>query len=200
VDASEARQAHLHEWRVEVLETIAFTEGRPLNTWSRRLKRLYERFEEMDEPALKRAARAILLHTLGDFHGRGRFKERPVRAASGAVVLREGRALSVSDRPSHPEWTAAVWSRCRYRLTKYLLQAPRESLLGCYIDAAYTIADPGWGNPAWGQGTYGHMRLKGRLTGPLAPPREERELFDLSHQAAAALGEEAELLEELEEA
>lgn len=185
---AEVRQAESQGWRVEFLQGLAMPEGKPLNAWSRRLKRLYERFEEMGEDRLKRAARAILLHTLGDYHGRGRVIERDVRNARGATVSRQGQGPTRVD--SHPEWTSAVWSRCRYRLTRYLLSAPRGILLGCYGDAAYTLADPGWGNPAWGQGTLGHMRLKGRLQASgrcrLPAPRIEADLFELAARATAA--------------
>ena len=155
------------------------TEGRPLNTWSRRLIRVMADYESRGDAAGARAVRAILLQSIGDLHGRGRAALRVFRHADGT---REEKAFAPWSRGgplSHPEWSAAIWARCRYRLAKALLSVPRETLLGCCVDALYLTADPGWAET----GKVGEFRVKGRLSGPLPAPRTLSDLHRLADEA-----------------
>jgi hypothetical protein len=176
VDAREARLALQAGWEVRVLERLVMTEGKPLNTWARRLIALYERAAV---PALARAYRAILLQSIGDLHGRGRTTERLLRFPGGGESVMPLPQARRAERLSHPEWTAAIWARCRYRLAAHMLTVPRETLLGCCVDAAYLTTNPGWAET----GKPGGWRLKGALAGPLPAPKTLNDLHALSDQA-----------------
>ncbi len=178
VDAREARGAINAGWTVRVLERLVMGEGRPLNTWSRRLIKLYQVYDLQGRPEMARAFRAILLQSIGDLHGRGRTTERVIAFPSGESVLGLPRARR-AERLSHPEWSAAIWARCRYRLAAHMLSVPREQLLGCCVDALYCTTDPGFADT----GKPGGWRLKGTLPGPLPAPRTLNDLHALSDRA-----------------
>src|SRR5437870_1138919 len=119
------------------------------------------------------------LRRSGDLHGGGRAALRVFRHADGT---REEKAFAPWSRGgplSHPEWSAAIWARCRYRLAKALLSVPRDTLLGCCVDALYLTTDPGWEET----GKVGEFRVKGRLAGPLPAPRTLADLHRMSDEA-----------------
>lgn len=185
-DAREARLAVQQGWNVVVLEGLMMAEGRPLNTWLRRLKRLWAYFDSEGGEAdllLRDAMRRIMLAAPADIFGRGRSVTEEREALSGETVAVSVQQRRRSERVSHPEWPAAIWARTRYRLAKYLLQAPRELLLGCDTDCAYTAGDPGWRD----RGEWGDMRLKGALLLDGPAPRTMDDLKELA--TAAARGE-----------
>jgi hypothetical protein len=174
-DVREARLALVAGWHVEVLERLVMQEGRPLNTWLRRLKRLWCYFDSEGRPddlLLRDAMRRIMLAAPADMFGRGRSvsEERP--ALSGETVELQVQQRRRTERVSHPEWPAAIWARTRYRLAKYLLSALRDLLLGCDTDCAYTCGDPGWSD----RGQWGDMRLKRALLLVGPAPRTMDEL------------------------
>jgi len=136
-------------------------------------------YEERGDQAGARAVRAVLLQSIGDLHGRGRMAERVFRTADGAELTREAPIARRTERLSHPEWTAAIWARCRYRLAKALLAAAKDSVLGCCVDAVYLTADPCWPRTD----KPGEWRLKGVLLGPLPAPRTLSDLHRLSDAA-----------------
>jgi|SRR5438445_2573200 len=179
LDAREARLATAHGWEVAVRERLVMTEGRPLNTWSRRLIRVMADYESRGDAAGARAVRAILLQSIGDLHGRGRAALRVFRHADGTLEEKAVAPWTRGGPLSHPEWSAAIWARCRYRLAKALLSVPRETLLGCCVDALYLTTDPGWPET----GKIGEFRVKGRLAGPLPAPRTLADLHRLADEA-----------------
>jgi hypothetical protein len=190
-DAREARLAMQAGWRVEVLERLVMQEGRPLNTWLRRLKRLWQYFDdEGDSETLRDAIRRIMLATPADMFGRGREVAEVRTALSGREVEVSVKQARRTERVSHPEWPAAIWARTRYRLAKFMLSAPREVLLGCNLDCAYTAGDPGWRD----RGEWGDMRLKGALLMDGPAPRTRDALQELA--AIASRSEREELGEE----
>lgn len=184
LDAREARLAQTQGWRVEVLERLVMREGRPLNTWSRRLIRVMADYEERGDKAGARAVRAVLLQAIGDLHGRGRVAERVFRTREGAELVREAPLARRAERLSHPEWSAAIWARCRYRLARALLDTPPELLLGCCVDALYLTEDPCWP----GTGKPGEWRLKGVIPAPRPAPRTLTDLHRLSDEARDGSG------------
>jgi hypothetical protein len=185
-DAREARLALASGWEVRVRERLVMQEGRPLDCWSRRLRRLYERFEGMAEPELKGAIRRILVATIGSFQGRGNVELRVMPTARGTRIEVPMEQARRREKPSHPEWSGAVWARCRYRLAKHMLTLPRDLILGCHTDCIYLAGDPGWRNAA----AIGQLRLKGVLLASGPAPKTKDELRALSDLASR--GEEPE--------
>jgi hypothetical protein len=194
-DAREARLALTAGWQVEVLERLVMQEGKPLNTWIRRLKRLWCYFDGQGETALRDAIRRVMLAGPADMWGAGREQTELRKAVSGREVEVKAPAARRTERVSHPEWPAAIWARTRYRLAKYLLQAPRELLLGCHLDCAYTCGDPGWVD----RGEWGDMRLKGALVLAGPAPQTMTELRALAAIAAREEADAEEIIGELEE-
>ncbi len=178
-DAREARLAVANGWGVRVLERLVMQEGRPLNTWSRRLLRVLAEYDAAGEKGMARACRAILLQSIGDLHGRGRALEQVLRSRAGVTAVREVRQGRRAERLSHPEWTAAIWARVRYRLAKAMLEVPRADLVGCYVDCIYTAQRPPWPDRV----KLGALRRKGSLLGPLPAPKTLGDLHTLAHQA-----------------
>lgn len=138
-DAAELQLAHRWGWHTEILEGIAYTKGRPLDTWGDRLMRARARasdgtYQEPIAGLLRNAVRAILLHTIGSFHSAGRSEmtvtASPMRRPTGdgwaaPDTLEDGRAVwrrnSVTTTPQalalrHPEWSAGVWGRAHARI------------------------------------------------------------------------------------
>jgi hypothetical protein len=180
-DAREARLAINYGWEVRVLERLVLQEGEPLDQWRRRLLRLFGGAEERGERALRLAYRAVLNQTCADFWGRGRQVTQLVRPVGAAeAVERPVPEQRRQERDSHPEWPAAVWARCRHKLTRYLLQVPRADLLGCYVDELYTTATPSF--PP--RGEIGHIRCKGAMFGRFSSPQSWGELWQLKRALA----------------
>jgi hypothetical protein len=188
-DASEARLAQQHGWAVQVLERLVLQEGAPLDGWRRRLVKLYLQAEHDGDRLLKLAYRSILNHTAADFMGRGRTTPAMVRQVGNGAVEHPVMGPRRTERETHPEWSAAIWARCRRRLTNSLLSVPREALLGCYVDEVYLAETPPWSRLDADPDHIGHMRCKGVLVGDLAPPRTMNELWELKRTAATAAEE-----------
>jgi hypothetical protein len=181
-DPSEARMALAHGWKVEAIEAMRMAEGRPLDLWSRRLKRLWLYYDQAGERELRDSVRAVLIQTLGDFQGRGRSIEKVFHARGEEHVTAMKEAPRI-ERPSHPEWPACVWARCRYRVTKHLLMLPRRACLGAYVDQIYST-EPLFLGP--GRAEPGQFRRKGLIDRELPAPRSLTALHQL-----AAVAEEA---------
>lgn len=140
-DGSEVWHALRAGWRVDVVEGLSWSEGKPLEAWVNRLRQLYGALERgngarvADEPADVRklaagAVRRILLFGIGGFAARGgRYVNRresartanlPVDALDVAI---DGETVTWRERVdagdtscAHPEWSATVWARARVRL------------------------------------------------------------------------------------
>lgn len=139
VDASELHLARRYEWSCRVLEGIAFTKGRPLDSWGERLVRARSLATDLDlgpdvGPLVRAAVRSTLLHAIGSWHSAGRVEttvtrspmhppagegwEPPERLDNGLILWRRPapspspRALSMR----HPEWSAQVWGRAHARI------------------------------------------------------------------------------------
>ena len=126
--------------------------------------RAHEELSPAGAAAVRSMVRAILLHTIGAFHGRPQrvtcWADDLERAPIGADALRvhtDGRVSWREERPpvwpeaSHPEWSSHVWARSRVRLLKTpggggALTIPRRSIVAIRTDAVYTTEPTGWEN------------------------------------------------------
>lgn len=159
-DCCEVRHAQKHGWRCDVLEALLFTEGRPLDTWRDRLMTLHQKAEG---PAAA-AYRAICLHAIGAFQGRGLTETLTGAPIAGGRIIptveRRTERASELDDFSHPEWCAAIWARTRLKLAKAALSLPREAILGMRLDALYSSVPLTMELKA----PMGQWRLKGAVT------------------------------------
>jgi hypothetical protein len=140
-DAAEVHLAVSAGWEVRFHEAIAFSAGRPLDTWTDRLIRARDLALPPDDPLplasavmAGRAVRAILLHAIGSWHSTGRDEVTvtaspmtppagdgwgpPERLDVGGVLWRR-RSPVTSDRAAamrHPEWSSQVWGRAHLRI------------------------------------------------------------------------------------
>lgn len=217
VDGSELRLALEHGWQVRIRERLLLEAAQPLDTWARKLQRLYYAATPAQLRAygtqqaaaelaqlVRMGIRAIVITTIGAWHTAQRW-EWDVAASIGdlpddAERLRrmdDGRVIYARPMPTHrawsaphPEWSAAIWARCRARILSHdrgargLLALPPDSLVGVRTDAIYTSADPGWSDT----GRIGSLRPSFDTGRPVTLPTNQGELLRLirhDHRAFA---------------
>lgn len=198
-DAAELELAIKHGWRFRIWERLLFpATARPLDAWAKKLTRARE---ATTNPLVRNALRAILLQSIGAFHGRPHVETHMLpldRAAEVPAEARRPRRGGPGDNwivygletgqgwanLAHPEWSACVWGRARARLLHAprsqgaLNRAPGTHVVGFRTDAIYlTGPQPDW--DAGDDGAPGRYRLKGSSTARAAWPRNGRELLDL---------------------
>jgi len=198
-DAAELDLAIKMGWKFRIWERLLFpATGRPLDTWAKKLTRARE---ATTNPLVRNALRAILLQSIGAFHGRPHIETHMLpldRAAEVPPEARRPRRGGPGDNwivygletgqgwanLAHPEWSACVWGRARARLLHAPLsqgalnRAPGTHVVGFRTDAIYlTGPQPEW--DAADDGKPGRYRLKGSSTARAAWPRNGRELLDL---------------------
>jgi hypothetical protein len=197
VDGAELRVALLHGWRPAIRERLVWAGSRgkaPLDVWARQLTMLYQRCAEDRDPAgelARRGARAIVLHAIGAFWGKGTPVTYSVpmaeahRVPEGVEVRLEGTHLVwVEQRgPSwpalaHPEWCASIWARARARLLDGPgetggLHTPAQNVVAFRTDAIYAQHAPAWRD----DGKAGRLRLKSYRPGPLPWPASHGDLL-----------------------
>lgn len=151
-------------WRFDVGRAITWEVGRGLDLWGRRLVDARAAVDTGDPAATKlaRAAlRMIVLTAIGAFAGRPHAITGTADTAdsipdgAGFELAGDGfrwtldqDAAAWSDA-SHPEWSAAVWARCRARMASHrgrgLLHVDPARLVACRQDAMYVAGDrPDW--------------------------------------------------------
>ena len=167
LDGCEIDLALEHGWSVEVDRALVWERtGEPLRTWSERLRKMIDEARETLSPAgadhVRSIVRAVLLHTVGAFHGRpqrvtcyaGALEDVPI----GADSLRpheDGRYSWREERPAawpeavHPEWSAHVWARARRRFLVTpggggALTVPRREVVAIRTDAVYLTRPTDW--------------------------------------------------------
>lgn len=186
-DLCEIRFARLHDWEVRVERKITWPEARPLDLWAERLSRLSLRAHRAGDRELAGCYRAMLLQSIGRLHNLGYRDRRAVvpagdeRATFDAVELIDGEGAHIRERIAfekkaefiHPEWSAAIWSRCHLRVARALLSVPLESLLAVRGDAIYMTTEPGWPD----NGEAGTLRRQRVAEGPLPAPQSWTELW-----------------------
>lgn len=200
-DGAELRLAVDRGWRVEVLERLLLVDRKadPLGAWA---KKLVAAREGADDPLAQFALRSILLHGIGAFHGRPRTVTRvgasPPRGVRDVWVAGDGLYTWQESEPAalpelaHPEWSSAVWARCRVRLLEAptgkrdvkagALYVPRSSVVAFRTDALYLDHDPRWPD----DGRVGRLRLKNWTAGPLPHPSSTAELLSIRAKERAA--------------
>lgn len=193
-DLSEIRFAREHDWLVHVDEKLVWPEDRPLDLWADRLGRLYLKAKEAKNDALAGCIRAVCLHTIGRFHNLG-FRTETVEVPDGdaratirnvcgvsdnGVLVKERRRTGKPAQHVHPEWSAAIWSRMRLRVSRACLSLPADSLHAIYGDAIYTSIAGVDGCEGWhDDGAVGRFRLTRSWPGLMAAPRNWAELHRL---------------------
>lgn len=186
-DPSQVRLARQMGWYVVVLEAYVWPNDQCLRKWGERLSRLYLRARQARADALATCYRAIVLHTIGRLHNLGyRDRHRQVelgdeeQITGGDVTVTET-GYDVRDRVpfekpdylQHPEWSAAIWARSQYRVTKALTAVSRETILAVRGDAIYLTEPPpdtGKAGPWYDDGGVGRLRVKRDMPGPGAAP------------------------------
>lgn len=184
-------------WQIRFHDAYVWTcAGDPLRGWSSRLLRMLARIDtELDSDQLRKmgrsAVRAILLHTIGAFHGSRRkvSESGPLVPddALGVRVIRKGWTAESRERilswyrlvePAwpemiHPEWSATIWGRARARLAYshrggagFMTLLP-EQIVALRTDAIYTTELTRWDTD---NGDPGHYTLRGVYVGPHAWP------------------------------
>lgn len=205
IDGAELHLARHWGWDVSVTEHIVWppsTGAGPLDGWARRLLDLIGRYRARRAPAaalVARALRHVLIDALGALVGREHVVTRstPIddiargmpmdavdpRIEAGHLVWGE-RMPARWPEMIHPEWSAAVWARCRVRMLAGpkvagvptgALHVPRAQLLAIRTDALYTTEDPGWPD----DGAAGRLIRKRHRAGPLPAPRSVADILAL---------------------
>lgn len=205
VDGSELLIAQQQGWAFTIRQRIVwphYTHRGPLDSWADKLIACRQAVADRHavgaistEVAAVAGAilRAVLLHAIGGLHGAGtrvtRVGSEPPMDAKGARLHRATGLYTwtADERPAehpHPEWSAAIWARCRARL----LSAPtgtagvRAGLLhlpagieavAARVDALYLTGDPRWPD----DGKVGRYRRQQRRPGPLPAPANQAELL-----------------------
>ncbi len=166
-DGCEIALAVREGWDVRVLDSLGWpSTGEPLRTWGGRLLDVLARADERLSGALyahvRAMVRAIVLHTVGAFHGApqrvtrraGSLADAPIGA--DALRLHDDGSVSWRDylppawpEACHPEWSAHIWARNRTRLLRTpggggLLSADPSTLVAVRTDAIYTTSPTRW--------------------------------------------------------
>lgn len=199
-DGAELHLARAHGWRTRIVERLLLEDGRPLDGWRDRLVQVRDTLASAyrDDPTVAKlaadAARAIVLHTIGAFHAPASTitREVPLDAAhtvSDDAVNMEpaGDVLVVTElrgqawpECAHPEWSTAVWARCRARMARHALEVPREDIVAIRTDAIYTSAPGPWRD----DNRVGGLRRVTRVARPVPTPRTADELLEVRDDAA----------------
>jgi hypothetical protein len=193
----------------------------PLDTWIKKLvdaRADIERRRDTGEihPLLAELAlagfRNMLLHAVGGFHRKdttetvivhSRDELAQVPARYHVTAHSDGTWTYVRPVPldrwsqqfQHPEFSAAIWARCRTHLllseTKKkgevidstgVLTLPYENIVGLRVDAMYLTKNPGWPD----DGKPGRFRLKGLLEESCSQPTSYEDLNELRDRSVEA--------------
>jgi hypothetical protein len=212
-DACEVSLAGEQGWEIQLLEGFTWAEGKPLDTWTKKLREIHATLND-GPPAVTyvsriaaKGARAMLLHAVGAFAARAHMISRSVTLDQEEQVPDNARVTIVGDRlvweepaeqsawtlnQAHPEWSAAIWARARVRLLDApgpngtrtgALHVPRDQVIAFRTDAIFLNADPGWED----DGKIGRFRVKGH-TDTIRPwPTTNAELFRLRDESEKSL-------------
>lgn len=197
VDGCELALAVQHGWKIEPLQALVWPDtGNPFRVMSDRLQRILTdslRHSELTRRMVRQAVRAVALHTIGSMHGAGHKVSRtgePDQVPAEAErlqVLPDGRMSWVEMEPApwaetvHPEWSAHIWARARYRVAAAMMQAPAGTVVAVRTDAIYSTEPWNW-LPA-DDGKIGRWVLKRTVPGPLPWPASHSELLRMREAA-----------------
>lgn len=206
-DGAELAIAHRHGWRFRVLERIVGREGSPLDAFRKRFVKVREQLaaRHRDQPIeaalAEKAARVVILHTVGGMHGAPHrvtrslpdHRRRDIPADARGSLTRVGdvwvwteQARTRWPETSHPEWSTAVYARCRARILEHrgtgALALEYGQVLAIHQDAIYTTAPTGWVD----DGRVGTLRLEHARPGPWPTPATRSEVVQISNYGATA--------------
>jgi hypothetical protein len=208
IDGAELHLARRWGWSVAVSESLVwpgYSGAGPLDGWSNRLLTLIAAHTARSAPLgpmVARALRKILIDAVGALVGRSHVVTHSAPLDEGAELPEGARNPRVADghliwsehQPAawpemvHPEWSAAIWARCRARMLDGpgagrtrtgALHVPLDQVLAIRTDALYLTADPRWVD----DGRAGRLRVKSVRTGPLPSPRDVAELLSMREGA-----------------
>jgi hypothetical protein len=197
----ELRLAIEHGWSIKILERLLFPKDRPFRTWRKVLVTMREEAGKIEDKAIRKhvqdAIRQMMLTGIGRLYSQTwkrekkipiddyvkQLKDLPVASRLNAIRSGNVMIIPVTDaltdkdkRYYHPYLAAYVWSYCRMKLTQAMLQIPRETILGCRLDAIYTTVNPQFEDT----GKIGQFRLKGELHETRQAPQTLDDLHTLS--------------------
>lgn len=195
VDGAELALLVAHQWPFAIARRLLLHESEgvgPLDRWARKLVALRFALATTGERLAAAGARAMLLHALGAFMGTSHTVTRatPIedqravphsainpRIEGAYIVWGEPRATAWPEL-SHPEWSAAVYGRCRARLlsgpaSTGALHVPASHVVAFRTDAVYLTSRPDWSD----DGQAGRLRLVSWAPGPLPWPQSTAELL-----------------------
>ena len=196
VDGCELQLALEHGWQVRVQRALLWPDRcDPYRALFGRLLCILEdaqRHSELTQRMVRSAVRAMALHTIGAMHGAPHKVSRHGTAAdvpADAQQLRieaDGTARWVQLEPGswqqthHPEWTAHLWARARYRVMwspgdAGILCAPAGTVVAVRTDAVYLTQPMGWDRND--DGKPGRWVMKRNTQGPISWPRSHSELL-----------------------
>lgn len=211
--AYQAQERMGADWHIEILERLLFTAPKghgPLYAWAQKLIGLREslpgrvasgQLDSRIADLIKGALRAMLLHTIGSFHRGAHAVSRRTLDASqvptnNPTVKKRGAFWTWEEQETlgkheaffqHPEWSAAIWGRCRSRLLLHrqkigqeevwsgALTLPRDNVIGFWTDAIMTSTLPDWANGK----RAGQFKVKGRIEQKVKTPRTDAEVTRL---------------------
>lgn len=200
-DGAELHVAYAYGWDVAILERLLLVNGKPLDAWQTRMIDVRDRLlaqvrageaDVATATLAADAARMCLLAAVGAFHGAPREVTRS--SADVSMIPAGASGVDYSDaawtwtetvaaawpETVHPEWSAAVWARCRARLltsrqSTGALHVARENVIAMRQDGLYLTADPGWSDT----GRVGAMRRTTVIDRPVLAPRTVADLLEL---------------------
>ncbi|MFF3460508.1 hypothetical protein ACFYXH_40775 [Streptomyces sp. NPDC002730] len=145
-------------WKIEILDGLLWTDGKPLDDWSRKLKECWASLAAQAElhgdadqrtaaQLASRAVRALLLYGIGSFAQRPRMVTGTTPRTAERDVPPDAEIIGFDNdtitwqRPTgftrdpntHPEWAASIWSGARAAL---LSQRMRED--NTHVGALHT--------------------------------------------------------------
>lgn len=188
-------------WPVNVRESLVWerrTQKGPLDTWATKLVRLRSDVvlnapNDVVARLCRGAVRALLLHSIGAFHGAPFYETRTLPIARAAEVPMHARPNVEGDHlvwyeqrrhawasMAHPEWSATIWGRARARLLwapagQGALQRTGGDVVAFRTDALYLTRPQHWVD----DGTVGRFRPKRRGHCPFPWPTTSAELLAL---------------------
>lgn len=151
-------------WQVSIGAGVEWSEGRHTDRWRRQLLAAHETLASGDtvDRGAARMVRAVALAGLGSLHGQevetmgtadtlaGVPDDADVAIAAGGIEWTQRAGASVADRPAHPEWTTAVWARCRALVTSTAVAVPRKAVATIAQDSVTVVGVPPAPPRRWG--------------------------------------------------
>lgn len=209
VDGSELALLVRYRWSVSIKRRLLLYQPDgpgPLDRWAKKLIALRAELLAFDPGPFgdpyglaAAAVRSILLHAVGAFTGARHVVTRTAPLDQPGLVPRDAMNMRVEGETivwgeagparwpevSHPEWSAAIWARCRARMLSGpggtgALHVSGSAVVAFRTDALYLAERPDWHD----DGKAGRLRLVAHLPGPVPWPASKRELLSMKARAS----------------